>query len=211
MAYWSRVIPVDCRHCRSLESNVIPIPKDVSILIVDSNVNRGLVDSEYNSRRKQCEEAARLLRVKAQRDISLSDLEKRMSELPIEVAKRAVHVVSENERTLAAADALAASNLKRLSKLMAEPHQSMRDDFEITVPAVDLIVDTIGSVIGEQGGVRMTGGGFGGCVVALLAPHLIQDVTDALAATYERETGLRGSIMVCKASEGSGSLAGPSV
>jgi galactokinase len=196
--------------CRSLESNPIPIPKDISILIVDSNVNRGLVDSEYNSRREQCEEAARLLGVKALRDISLSDLEKRKSELPMEVAKRARHVVSENERTLAAADALTASNLKQLSKLMAESHRSMRDDFEISVPAVDLIVDTISSVVGEQGGVRMTGGGFGGCVVALLSPHLIQDVKDALSATYERETGLQESIMVCAASGGSGRLAGPS-
>ena len=71
-------------------------------------------------------------------------------------------------------------------------------------------MNTISAVVGEQGGVRMTGGGFGGCVVALLPPHLIQDVTDALSVIYESETGLQESIMVCAASDGSGRLAGPS-
>ncbi|MEO2178095.1 MAG: galactokinase [bacterium] len=193
--------------CRTLESTPIPIPNELAILIVDSNVSRGLVDSEYNSRRQQCEDAARLLGLDALRDISLPEFKKRINELPADIAKRARHVVTENERTLAAADALACSNMKLLSRLMAQSHESMRQDFEITIPAIDLIVNTISRVIGERGGVRMTGGGFGGCVVALLSPQLIPEVTNALSSVYERETGLQYSHYVCTASAGSGKLA----
>lgn len=84
------------------------------------------------------------------------------------MAKRARHVISENARTLAAADALAAGDLQRMGRLMAESHASMRDDFEITVPPIDKLVEIVKAAIGPRGGVRMTGGGFGGCVVALM-------------------------------------------
>lgn len=192
--------------CRSLETISVPIPEDLAILIIDSNVTRGLVDSEYNARREQCEEAARLLGVKALRDITLADLEERLHELPPVVARRARHVVSENARTLEAAEALAQGDITRLSHLMAASHASMRDDFEITVPAIDFIVETIGLVVGDKGGVRMTGGGFGGCVVALLPPALIPDVEGALARTYEPETGLKETIHICEGVAGAGEI-----
>ncbi len=188
--------------CRSLETKPIPMPDGLSILIVNSNVVRGLVDSEYNSRRQQCEGAARELRINALRDICFDDLLDRLDELPPKVARRARHVVSENQRTLDAADALARSDINALSRLMAASHASMRDDFEITVPAIDCIVDILGTVIGDRGGVRMTGGGFGGCVVALLSSELIPDARGALANAYERRTGLRETTFVCQAAEG---------
>jgi galactokinase len=192
--------------CRTMQSNAVPIPKDLAILVVDSNVTRDLVDSEYNDRRLQCEEASKRLNIKALRDISLSELEVRLEGMPTDVAKRARHVVSENFRTLAMSEALATSDVKRISRLMAASHQSMRDDFEITIPAIDFLVDTINSVVGERGGVRMTGGGFGGCVIALLAPHLILQVKDVLVERYEKQTGLKETLFLCEASGGSGEI-----
>lgn len=192
--------------CRSLETETVLIPDDLEILIVDSNVTRGLVDSAYNARREQCEDAARLLGLKALRDISLENLKDRIGELPPLVAKRARHVVSENHRTREAAEALATSNIARLSHLMAASHASMRDDFEITIPAIDFIVETISDVIGERGGVRMTGGGFGGCVVALLPHDLIADVRMALADPYKKRTGLEATFHICKAVVGAGEM-----
>ncbi len=113
------------------------------------NVQRGLVDSEYNTRRKQCEEAARFFGVKALRDVSPEQFETRQHQLDPLVAKRARHVISENARTLAAADALAAGDLQRMGRLMAESHASMRDDFEITVPPIDKLVEIVKAAIGR--------------------------------------------------------------
>jgi galactokinase len=112
-------------------------------------------------------------------------------------------VISENDRTLAAADALAAGDMKLMGKLMAESHASMRDDFEITVPPIDRLVEIVKAVIGDRGGVRMTGGGFGGCIVALMPQALVEPVREAVAREYPLQThGLKETFYVCKASEG---------
>jgi galactokinase len=190
--------------CRSLETQLITMPKELAVLIIDSNVKRGLVDSEYNTRRKQCESAARILGIKALRDISLSELKQKKARLPDQVFKRAHHVVSENERTLMAATALKASNMNLLSKLMAQSHQSMRDDFQITVPPIDFIVQILAEFLGEKGGVRMTGGGFGGCIVALMPQDMVDDAKQLIAERYEAETGYKETIYLCHASDGAG-------
>ncbi|MFC0229506.1 galactokinase [Serratia aquatilis] len=191
--------------CRTLETRAVPMPEDAAVVIINSNVKRGLVDSEYNTRRKQCEEAARFFGVKALRDVSPELFLPIQHELDPIVAKRARHVITENGRTLAAADALAAGNLKLMGKLMAESHASMRDDFEITVPPIDTLVEIVKSVIGERGGVRMTGGGFGGCIVALMPLDLVEPVRAAVAQQYPLKTnGLKETFYVCKASQGSG-------
>ncbi|HGM5493253.1 TPA: galactokinase [Serratia fonticola] len=191
--------------CRSLETRAVPMPADVAVVIINSNVKRGLVDSEYNTRRKQCEAAARFFGVKALRDVSPDLFFPIQHELDPIVAKRARHVITENDRTLAAADALAAGNLKLMGKLMAESHASMRDDFEITVPPIDTLVEIVKNVIGDRGGVRMTGGGFGGCIVALMPLDLVEPVRAAVAQEYPRQTnGLQETFYVCKASQGSG-------
>ncbi|MFM5097290.1 galactokinase [Aeromonas veronii] len=192
--------------CRSLETRLIPMPADLAVLIVNSNVRRGLVDSEYNTRRQQCETAARHYGVKALRDLDLAGLEAGKAGLDEACYRRARHIVGENARTLAAADALASHDLTRLGELMAESHAAMRDDFEITVPAIDGLVEIIKAKIGTDGGVRMTGGGFGGCVVALLRPEKVAEVIAAVEAEYPAISGLKADCYVCSASAGAGKL-----
>ncbi|WGY48646.1 galactokinase [Vibrio sp. ABG19] len=193
--------------CRSLETEAVSMPQDMAVVIINSNKQRGLVDSEYNTRRQQCEQAAQWFGVKALRDVSLEQFNARSAGLDEMVAKRARHVISENARTLQAAQALRNGDMVVLGQLMAESHASMRDDFEITVSEIDTLVDIVKQVIGEQGGVRMTGGGFGGCVVALVPPLLVDKVTSAVAERYQAATGLKESIYVCQAKSGAGLMA----
>ncbi|EPO5266547.1 galactokinase [Providencia rettgeri] len=188
--------------CRSLALFPISIPDDLVVMIINSNKQRGLVGSEYNTRRQQCEEAANLFGVKALRDVTFDDFLQQQHQLSPVVAKRAKHVISENERTLAAAKALTQNDLLQLSELMAQSHISMRDDFEITVKEIDTLVDIVKSVLGVQGGVRMTGGGFGGCVVAVMQQQCVQPVIDAVEAQYQKATGLQADIYVCQPSSG---------
>ncbi|ATM96655.1 galactokinase [Yersinia frederiksenii] len=191
--------------CRTLETRAVPMPDNVAVVIINSNVKRGLVDSEYNTRRQQCETAARFFGVKALRDVDPNLFFSIQDELDPVVAKRARHVITENERTLAAADALARGDLKLMGQLMHESHISMRDDFEITVPPIDHLVDIVKSVIGEQGGVRMTGGGFGGCIVALMPTSLVEQVRAAVAREYPKYSdGRTETFYVCQASQGAG-------
>lgn len=190
--------------CRSLQTTAVPMPETLSIVIINSNKRRGLVDSEYNARRLQCEEAASVFGVKALRDVNIEQFNARITELDEVVAKRARHVITENERTLQAAQALSENNIVLMGQLMAESHASMRDDFAITVAEIDKLVDIVKTEIGDQGGVRMTGGGFGGCIVALIPSELVDDVKAAVVSQYQAATGLSASIYVCHASDGAG-------
>ncbi|MBJ7224000.1 MULTISPECIES: galactokinase [unclassified Brenneria] len=192
--------------CRSLEGRAVRMPDGFDLLIVNSNVRRGLVDSEYNTRRRQCEAAARHFGVKALRDVSLSQFEAGATGLDPLVARRARHVIAENRRTLDAADALARQDVKRLFTLMAESHVSMRDDFAITVAPIDTLVDLIQTYVGEQGGARMTGGGFGGCVVSLVPAAMTGEICRMLEREYPARTGLPPSIHLCRPSDGAGRL-----
>jgi galactokinase len=192
--------------CRSLETRLVKMPDDLAVLIVHSNVKRGLVDSEYNTRRKQCEQVADFFGVKALRDVSLAQLQSAAEQGKLEpvVYQRARHVITENARTLEAADALESGNLEKMGILMAESHNSMHDDFAITVPAIDALVEILQKHIGTDGGARMTGGGFGGCVVALLRPARVAEVIAAVEAEYPLKSGLKPTCYVCKASAGAG-------
>lgn len=190
--------------CRSLETTAVSMPEDMAVVIINSNKKRGLVDSEYNTRREQCEEAARLFGVSALRDVTIEQFNSKVSELDETVAKRARHVITENDRTEEAAVALRTHDMKRMGELMAESHASMRDDFEITVKEIDMLVDMVKEVIGEHGGVRMTGGGFGGCIVALVPPRFVGEIKATVEAKYEAMTGLNASIYVCQAKDGAG-------
>ncbi|OAT77404.1 galactokinase [Mangrovibacter phragmitis] len=190
--------------CRSLGTKAVPMPKGVAVIIINSNFKRTLVGSEYNTRREQCETGARFFTQKALRDVSLATFNAVAHELDPIVAKRVRHVLTENERTLAAANALADGDLQKMGELMAASHASMRDDFEITVPQIDTLVDIVKAAIGDKGGVRMTGGGFGGCVVALVPETLVDDVRQAVASQYEAKTGIKETFYVCKPSEGAG-------
>ncbi|AZQ12280.1 galactokinase [Shewanella khirikhana] len=176
--------------CRSLETRSVPLPTGFKLLIINSNVRRGLVDGEYNLRRVQCESAASYYGVKALRDLSLEQLFADADGLDATAFRRARHVVSENLRTLACAEALNQQDMQRVFKLMSESHTSMRDDFEITVPAIDALVEIVADALKGQGGVRMTGGGFGGCVVALLPDALLEPVKACVSKAYPEQTGL---------------------
>jgi galactokinase len=184
--------------CRSLQAR--------AVLIAHSRVRRGLVDSEYNSRRAQCEAAAAHFGVKALRDLDLATLEAGAAGLDPQVLRRARHVVTENQRTLDAAAALAAGDLPRLGLLMAQSHASMRDDFEITVPAIDRLVAIAQEAIGEAGGARMTGGGFGGCIVALAPQDRVDAVRAAIGARYRAPGGEAATVYICAAAAGAGAL-----
>jgi galactokinase len=187
--------------CRSLTYEDAPIPAGMVILVVNSNVQRGLVDSEYNARRQQCEEVVRVLDVRALRDVSLEQLNE-AGNLSEEQYRRARHVITENARTVAAMTAMQASDIKTLGSLMGQSHDSLRDDYEVTTKELDGLVSIIKGVIGDAGGVRMTGGGFGGCVVALIPADLESAVIAAVGVQYSPQFGLEAEVYRCMASTG---------
>ncbi|MEN5016266.1 galactokinase [Erwinia sp. Eh17-17] len=190
--------------CRTLSTRPVPMPADIAVVIINSNFRRSLVGSEYNTRRQQCEAGAQFFGKTSLRDVELSQFNARQDDLDPLVAKRVRHVLTENARTLEAADVLARGDLARMAVLMAESHASMRDDFEITVPPIDQLVEIVKKTLGTRGGVRMTGGGFGGCIVALMPFELVDEVKAAVAEQYEAKSGIKETFYVCKASAGAG-------
>lgn len=189
--------------CRDLSTKPVSIPDSLNILIIDSNKPRGLVESEYNTRRRQCEAAAEYFGVQALRDVTIEQLEA-AADLDAVTARRARHVVTENARTLQAAEALANNDIVRLSQLMAESHRSMRDDFEITVPEIDWLVATVDAYLGQRGGVRMTGGGFGGCVIALVPDDALEGVQRVIDEGYAAKFDRVATFYHCEAGAGAG-------
>ena len=187
--------------CRSLETMLVPLPPATKIVILDTAVRRGLVDSKYNERRSQCEEAAAYLGKSALRDVSLEAFIKAAPELAPLARKRARHVVTEDARTLQAVEAMRAGDAVKLGLLMNASHESLKDDFEVTVFELDKIVEIARAQDGCYGA-RMTGAGFGGCAVALVAENSAETFTQAVAAQYETATGRTPNIYVCVASQG---------
>ncbi|HEX6590359.1 MAG TPA: galactokinase [Longimicrobiales bacterium] len=190
--------------CRSLELTPVPLPAGTSVVILDTATRRGLVDSAYNERRAQCQAAADHFGVRALRDVRLPALDVRQIELDPVVAKRALHVVSENERTLAAADAMRAGDAATLGELMNASHESLRDDFEVSSDALDTIVEIAREQDGCYGA-RMTGAGFGGCAVALVRADAADAFASAVAAAYAVRTGLTPAVYVTGAARGASS------
>jgi len=188
--------------CRSLETQSVSLPAGVAVIIINSNFKRTLVGSEYNIRREQCEIGARFFNKPALRDVELSEFEQQAHQLDPLVARRVRHILTENLRTQEAAQALASGDLVRMGQLMADSHASMRDDFEITVPQIDTLVNIVKCTIGAAGGVRMTGGGFGGCIVALVPEALVAEVRQTVAEEYEICTGIKETFYVCQATQG---------
>ena len=187
--------------CRSLDTRAVPIPTDVSVVVLDTATRRTLVDSEYNERRARCESAARYFGVRALRDVDERMFAERGGGLDEVTRRRARHVVTEDARTLAAAEALAAGDVKRVGMLMDESHRSLRDDFEVSRAELDAMVAIARAHPGCYGA-RMTGAGFGGCAVALVAREDAGRFTVAVAERYAKDVGLTPSIYVCAASEG---------
>jgi galactokinase len=193
--------------CRTQAMQPIALPPDTAVLVVHSRVQRGLVDSEYNLRRAQCQQAAEALGVPMLRDVDDALWAARSPSLSGDLLRRARHVVSENARTLAAAQALAAGDLVRTGALMAESHRSMRDDFDIVPDEVDRLTQLMHEALQGEGGARMTGGGFGGCVVALAPAHRVEAVRAAVAGGYVGPDGVTPEVWVCTPSQGAGLLA----
>ena len=192
--------------CRDLSTQAVEVPSELQIVVINSNVKRGLVDSEYNLRREQCEAVAKHFNVKALRDVTSAELNARRAELDPELFRRARHVITENERTLIAAEALNSGDIATVSRLMAASHDSMRDDFNITVEPIDWLVENIHEQLGLKGGVRMTGGGFGGCVVALVPQSIVPAVIQLVEQHYQAATGLVADIYLCNSSQGAGRI-----
>lgn len=193
--------------CRSLNAEAVKMPEDMAVVIVNSNFRRTLVGSEYNSRREQCQQGAAFFAVDSLRAVTLEQFAQAQSKMDPLIARRVRHILTENQRTLLAAECLRQGDLQQLGQLMAQSHQSMRDDFEITVKPIDILVEILQSSIGKAGGARMTGGGFGGCVVALLPQAMVAKVQSEVAEQYHSLTGIKETFYVCKASKGAGYVA----
>ncbi|MEM0913449.1 MAG: galactokinase [Planctomycetota bacterium] len=190
---------IDCKT-----NTPAPVPLDdpgVSVLIIDSSKQHALTGGEYAERRAQCEAAAEAMGVGLLRDADPAMLEHARGEIDDVTYRRARHVITEDERTLAAVEGMRAGDWGEVGLQMLESHRSMRDDFEITTPHLDRLVEL---AMGHEGvwGSRMTGGGFGGCTVTLVATDRADDVAEAVVAAYAQETGLTAPWFVTRPAAG---------
>lgn len=192
--------------CRSLAYEHVPIPKGVELIVCDTGVRRALAGSEYNKRREECNAGVRVLSRKlpgitALRDVSPAQLLDLQGELDPVVRKRCTHVVTENDRVERSARALRAGDLDGFGKLMYDSHLSLRRDYEVSCPELDVIVDICAGSAGVYGA-RMTGAGFGGCAICLAKEGFTDGVIARLDAGYLGKSGKKGSVYVCSIDDG---------
>jgi galactokinase len=192
--------------CRDLSFKLAPIPASISLVIANTMVKHSVAGGEYTMRRAEVEEAAAVIarhrpEVRFLREATVEDLHKWGAEMSPNALKRARHVITENTRTVAAADALMRHNLKELGRLMAEAHVSYSVDFEASCAEADTMVMLANDLQGLIGA-RLTGGGFGGCTINLVERGKADEFAKALAASYATETGITPQIHICHASSG---------
>lgn len=193
--------------CRTLEYEHVPLETSaVKIVVCDTMKRRGLVGSEYDLRRSQCEEAARVFaqwapNVKALRDVSVDDFEVHKDKLPEVVRKRAEHVIYENERVLASRQVLNAGNFEEFGRLMDASHDSARDLYEVSCAELDAMAEVCRSAPGALCS-RLAGAGFGGCTVSLVRDRNVEEFLSDVRSRYEGKTGLVPSLYVCTAEDG---------
>jgi galactokinase len=187
--------------CRSLDTTLVPLPPAASVVVLDTSTRRALVDSAYNERRAQCEEAARGLGVTALRDVTPEELAGSVVALEATVRRRARHVVSENARTLAAAEAMRSGDAAALGRLLDASHKSLREDFDVSSPALEAMVACAQSD-GAAYGARLTGAGFGGCAVALVHRAEAEAFSARVQAAFRERTGLTPQAYVCQPAAG---------
>jgi galactokinase len=190
--------------CRSLQYRLAPIPANVSLVIANTMVRHAIAGGEYGVRRAEVEEGTEILRshrpeILLLRDATTQDLEKWGADMPDNVLRRCRHIITENLRTVAAADALAAGNMKKLGDLMAAAHASYRDDFEASCDEADAMVEAAHQLPGLIGA-RLTGGGFGGCTVNLVNVDLAENFAARLHDEYRSRTAIDAEIYRCHAS-----------
>lgn len=171
--------------CRDLLTQTVKIPQALDLLIINPNVERKLVGSEYNTRRESCESAAQIMELNSLRDANMAILNQHADQMTEQTFKRARHVINENMRVHAMVEAFDQNDLQAIHDLLADSHQSMRFDFEITTPELDFVADTINGWLPSKGGARMTGGGFGGCAIALVPKDESKTIKDNLIAAYQ--------------------------
>lgn len=197
--------------CRSRKTDLVPMTDpSVSVLITNTNVKHQLTGSEYPTRRRQCETAAKILGLASLRDATADMLEKGRGGMDDVVFRRARHVIGEIERTIHAAEGIRFGNWPTVGQLMYASHDSLRDDYEVSCKELDVVVD-IARGIGPKGGVigcRMTGGGFGGCTVALVRTDAVATVSKTLAANYTEQTGIVPTMFVSRPGQGAVILRG---
>ena len=197
--------------CRTRKTQIVPLQDpSVALLIINTNVKHELSGGEYAERRAQCEEAVRNLGVKSLRDVTVEQLEKGKSKMRDLVYLRARHVIGEISRTVRAAVSVRQSDWPAVGRLMYASHVALRDDYEVSCPELDAVVE-IAEAIGEKGGVygcRMTGGGFGGCCVALVKANAVDEITKKIATDYKARTGITATIFSSRPAAGATVLKG---
>ena len=184
--------------CRSLESQRVPLLSGTSLVICNTMVHHELARSEYNQRRAECSAGVRYLArflpgIAALRDVSVSELEKYGTSMDQNVYRRCRHVVSENNRVEQALRALMQADLVRFGELMHASHSSLRDDFEVSCSELDALVDIATDLPGVYGS-RMTGGGFGGCTINLVAKSAADSFCETIQLRYREKTGIEPSV-----------------
>ncbi len=196
--------------CQAETARVIPlVDRYVSVLITNTNVRHSLAACEYGTRRLQCREAARRLGLGSLRDATLSMLDSEATKLSGNEAKRARHVITENDRTILAAQALTKGDMSCVGRLMYQSHASLRDNYEVSCPELDVLVESACNM-GESHGVfgaRMTGGGFGGCTVTLVRTDCVDTVMTRLNQEYRDNTGRVATGFVSRPARGAHELA----
>lgn len=197
--------------CRTLQGKQIPLNiGEYQVVICDTKVRHTLASSEYNQRRQDCQAGVQLLSsalpgIRALRDVSIEALERHRSLLPDIVYRRCRHVVTEDARTLKAAEALSAGSIGQMGKLMTASHQSLRDDYQVSCKELDILVESAGNQEGVLGA-RMTGGGFGGCTVNLVKQRNFELFRENVSRQYQAQTGLVPEIFAVYASAGAGEI-----
>ncbi len=192
--------------CRSLEYKLVPIPQNLLLVICNTMVKHEHAGGAYNTRRGECEQGVKALAhsypgIKALRDVSVAELERHAADLPATIYKRCLHVVSENQRVLEAADALRAGDVKRFGELMEQSHRSLRDLYEVSCRELDVMAELAESLPGYCGG-RMTGGGFGGCTVNLVEAPDAANFARQIGERYHAAFGIKPDIYICSAADG---------
>ena len=188
--------------CRSLKSLAVNLPSDVSIFIVHSGVRRGLVESSYNERRAQCTAAAKILGVEFLCDANEAELNAHRDIMPNLIFRRARHVITENQRCRDFVTAMQSGSYAELWAHLKASHESLRSDYEVSVWQVDLLVALLNQALGSQGAARMTGGGFGGCIVALAPSEFEYEIKTKILPAYTVETGLTPQMWQVHAASG---------
>jgi galactokinase len=196
--------------CRSLEVRYVEVPPNIVLMVCNTMVRHELASGEYNARRRQCEEGVAILSrfvpgIRALRDVTRQQLARFSAELDPVIHRRCRHVIEENRRVLVATQALESGDTENFGALMQASHESLRLDYEVSCPELDLMCELALGVKGVHGA-RMMGGGFGGCVIALADASSSEHFRHTVGEGYRRRTGIQCEIYECSTANGAGPL-----